>query len=155
VAGQRHRTRRRRELSQHFLRSRGLAASLVAQSSISSRDLVVEIGPGRGILTRELAERCSHLVAVELDHQLFAGLRKAFHDSPHIELVRGDFLHFTLPDTPYKVFGNIPFGQTAPIVRRLVEAPTPPDDVYCVVQREAGEGRLGAAVAGPPPQTSR
>ena len=75
MSGRQRRARRRNELSQHFLRSRSLAARLVDQSTISRGDLVVEIGPGRGILTHELAERCGHLVAVELDERLSAGLQ--------------------------------------------------------------------------------
>ena len=99
------------------------------------------------MLTRELAERCRHLVAVELDEHLFVGLRHEFHGVPHVTLLHRDFLHFKLPETPYKVFGSIPFSRTAAIIRRLVEAPVPPEDAYCVVQREAGERFAGGPFA--------
>ena len=145
--GQRYRTRRRSDLSQHFLRSRALAASLVEQSSITGQDLVVEIGPGRGMLTRELARRCRRLVAVEIDERLVAELRAGFQDAPHVELVHGDFLRYRLPESPYKVYANVPFGRTADIIHRLVGASTPPEDAYCVVQLEAAQRFAGGPSA--------
>lgn len=124
-----------------------LAASLVAQSNITSSDLVVEIGPGRGFLTRELAERCHGLVAIELDERLHTALKESLGDDRRIELVQGDFLLYPLPDTPYKVFGSIPYGRTAEIVRKVVGARVPPDDAYMIVQREAAERFAGSPFA--------
>ena len=147
MSGRGHRAPRRAELSQHFLRGRALAASLVAQTNISSNDLVVEIGPGRGVLTRELAERCHRLVAIELDEQLHTALKESLGDDRRIELVHGDFLRRPLPDTPYKVFGSIPYGRTAEIVRKVVGARVPPDDAYMIVQREAAERFAGSPFA--------
>ena len=147
MSGESYRTRRRSDLSQHFLRSPALAASLVGQTSISSGDLVVEIGAGRGALTRQLALRCGHLVAVEIDGQLVDDLRAQFGDAPHVRVVQCDFLRFDLPERAYKVFGSIPFGRTAEIVRRLVTAASPPVDAYLIVQREAAERFTGAPYA--------
>ena len=139
---------RRKELSQHFLRSRALAASLVAGTSIATDDLVVEVGPGRGMLTQELARRCGRIVAVEVDAELVRDLRAMFYGDPHVVVEHEDFLRFDLPRTPYKVFGNIPFRQTAAIVRRLADAPPPPTDTYLVVQLEAAERFAGRPYAG-------
>ena len=138
-----YRTPRRADLSQHFLRSRALATSLITQAPVTRRDLVVEIGPGRGILTGELAHRCRKVVAVEFDRALYQGLRSRFRDNTRITIVQADFLRFPLPDAPYKVLGNIPFNRTAAIMRRLVQAPLPPEDVWLVVQREAAERFAG------------
>ena len=139
----RQRTPRRADLSQHFLRSRSLAASLIAQAPVKRNDLVVEIGPGRGMITRELARRCREVVAVEFDEALVEALRTRFPSDDRITIVRSDFLRFRLPDVPYKVLGNIPFNRTAAIVRRLVQADPPPRDAYLVVQREAAERFAG------------
>ncbi len=147
MSGRGHRARRRAELSQHFLRSRALAASLVAQSTINRHDLVVEIGPGRGTLTRALAERCGSLVAVEIDEALCLDLDAAFRGLAHVAVVRADFLRYPLPDGAYKVFASIPYGRTAAIIRRLVDAATPPLDAYLVVQREAAERFAGGPFA--------
>ena len=139
----RYRTPRRADLSQHFLRSGSLAASLIAQAPVTPNDLVVEIGPGRGILTRELVRRCREVVAVELDGSLSEALRTRFPSDSRVTIVRSDFLRFPLPEVPYKVLGNIPFNRTAAIVRRLVQADSPPRDAYLVVQREAAERFAG------------
>ncbi len=147
VSGQRSRVRRRPSLSQHFLRSRALAASLIAESNVQPGDLVIEIGAGLGTLTRELALRCGRLVAVEVDGRLLPGLRAEFGACAGVSLVHGDFLTFPLPAEAYKVFGNIPFSITADIVRRLVESPDPPDDIYCIVHREAAERFAGEPYA--------
>ena len=143
MSGRRFRTRRRAELSQHFLKSRALAAKLVAQSSISEQDLIVEIGPGTGMLTRELADRCRHLIAVEIDQWFAKGLLDVFSGNPRVKVVCDDFLKLRLPERPYKVFANVPFNRTADIVRRLVNAPLPPEDAYLIVQREAAERFAG------------
>ena len=138
-----HRTPRRADLSQHFLRSRALASSLIAQAPVTRNDLTVEIGPGRGILTGQLARHCREVVAVELDGALCEALRRQFRSDTHVTIVKADFLRFPLPDVPYKVLGNIPFNRTAAIVRRLVQAPSPPGDAYLVIQREAAERFAG------------
>ncbi len=138
-----HRTPRRADLSQHFLRSRALASSLITQAPVTRRDLVVEIGPGRGILTGELARSCREVVGVEFDGALCQALRRRFRGNPRITIVQADFLRFRLPDGHYKVVGNIPFNRTAAIVRRLVQAPLTPEDAWLVVQREAAERFAG------------
>ncbi len=109
MSARHNRTSRRAELSQHFLRSKALASSLVAQASISHQDVVVEIGPGRGMLTAELALRCRQLIAVELDERLCQELRVRFGGDGHVSIVQADFLRFSTPQsTAYKVVGNIP-----------------------------------------------
>ena len=138
------RTQRRADLSQHFLRRGALAASLVEASSICARDLVVEVGAGRGALTRELAARCGRLLAVEIDADLCGELRRAFAGTDRVEIVEADFLQLPLPRGAYKVFGSIPYARTAEIVGRLDRAPMPPHDAYLVVQLEAARRFAGA-----------
>lgn len=133
----------RPELSQHFLRKGALAASLVQHTSISTQDLVLEIGPGRGALTRELAARCRHLIAVEVDADLIGALSVEFGARRNVHLIHGDFLQIALPTSAFKVFANLPFSRTTDIIHRLVDASVPPDDVYLIIQREAAERFAG------------
>ena len=148
MSARRDRSSRRPELAQHFLRGKGLASSLVSQARLTNEDVVLEIGPGRGILTGELAPRCRQVIAVELDPRLCHELCSRFHDQAHVSIVEGDFLRYSLPDrTAYKVIGNIPFNLTAAIIQRLVNASTPPVDVFVTVQREAAERFAGAPFA--------
>ncbi len=134
---------RRPELSQHFLRKGALAASLVLHTSISNQDLVLEIGPGYGALTRALASRCRRLIAVEVDASLIGALRAEFGDIPNVQLIHGDFLQTALPASAFKVFANLPFSQTAAIVRRLLDASVQPDDAYLIMQQQAAERFAG------------
>jgi 23S rRNA (adenine-N6)-dimethyltransferase len=136
------RTRRRAELSQHFLRKGATAAELVASTTISTGDLVLEIGPGRGALTRALAARCGRLIAFEIDADLAAALRQEL--GGRAEIVTADFLSIELPRAAYKVIGNVPYARTTEIVRSLLSAPVAPDDAWLVVQREAARRFVGA-----------
>jgi 23S rRNA (adenine-N6)-dimethyltransferase len=124
---------RRADLSQHFLRDES-ARRLIRCTPISKSDLIVEIGPGRGALTRPLVERAGRLIAVEVDGYLARQLRRTL--AGRVEVVESDFLEFDLPREPFRVIGNIPYAQSTAIVRKLTESPHSPVDAWLVVQRE-------------------
>lgn len=130
-------------VSQNFLKDPHLAARLVQDSSVSTCDTVLEIGPGRGILTVQLARRCGRVIAIERDPRLSAQLAEKFTGQPHVYIHSGDFLDYHLPRTPYKVFANIPFFITSAIMSRLTTNPSPPQDAYLFMQKEAAEMFLG------------
>lgn len=132
-----------KQLSQNFLRSGRLAQRLVALSSITETDLVIEAGPGRGQLTAALADVANRVIGVELDSYLVDRLREKFDVDRRMHIRSGDFLQFKLPDTPYKLFSNIPFSRTADIVRKLTLSQRPPEDAYLIVQAEAATRFLG------------
>src|SRR5579885_2544150 len=129
--------------SQNFLREPRLVAALLEKSSISRDDIVYEIGPGKGIITGQLARRCKRVIAVEKDPRLAALLAQQFADTPNVTIHPGDFLRYPLPCAPYKVFANIPFNITAAIVSSLTTAERPPDDAYLAMQQEAAEMFIG------------
>lgn len=129
--------------TQNFLKSDQLVDLLLDRSSIGPDDLVLEIGPGKGQITRRLAARCRCLIAVEMDEDLVAYLRERLGTMPNVVLYLGDALTFPLPAGPYKVFSSIPFNITAPLISKLTSAPHLPDDLYLVIQREAAERVLG------------
>lgn len=135
--------RRRIDLSQHFLTDRRLVDRLLDQSGIGPDDTVYEIGPGTGVITGRLARRCRRVVAIEKDERLAVLLCRLYGASPRVTVRRADVLHVSLPDTPYKVFANIPFNVTTAIVTTLTTAPNPPEDCYLVVQREAAAKVVG------------
>ena len=129
--------------SQHFLKDSRLVASLLDSSTIGHDDVVYEIGPGKGIITEQLALRCKQVVAIEKDMRLSALLLQKFADTPNVTIHEGDFLHYHLPRKPYKVFANIPFNITTAIITRLTAAEYPPEDAYLAMQKEAAEMLLG------------
>jgi 23S rRNA (adenine-N6)-dimethyltransferase len=129
--------------SQNFLRSPRLVDHLLDHSGIGADDLVIEIGPGRGLITERLAARCRQVLAVEQDPVLVEELQGRFAHTSNVALFAGDFLSFPLPLTAYKVFANIPFNITAAIVGKLTSGTSPPSDTYLAVQREAAARFMG------------
>jgi 23S rRNA (adenine-N6)-dimethyltransferase len=106
---------------QHFLRSEVLADELVRQADIRSSDVVVEIGAGAGALTRPLARRARHVIAVERDPVLAVHLRSRRDLGPAVRVVQANALDVDLPDGPFRVFGNLPFSFGTRILRRLLD----------------------------------
>jgi 23S rRNA (adenine-N6)-dimethyltransferase len=115
------RTRADRPDGQHLLRSAAVAAELVRDAAVGADDLVVEVGAGEGRLTAPLAGCAGHVIAVELDPAFTDRLRERFRRDPRVEVIRGDIRATALPDEPFRVFGNIPFGVTNDLLRRLLD----------------------------------
>ncbi len=136
--------RAKKSLGQNFLVDGRVRATIVKAADISSQDTIVEIGPGRGFLTRALAERAGRVVAVELDNGLFPRLRESFALSHNVEIVHGDARTIDIDflvgaDGKYKVVANLPYYAATPIVRRFLEDEHRPTTLVVMVQREVGQ----------------
>lgn len=129
--------------AQNFLKSQYLVDQLLDECDIGLNDIIYEIGPGKGIITERLAQRCRQVIAIEKDPVLVDALRRKFAGTANIRLHEGNFLEYRLPSGHYKVFANIPFNITSAIVTRLTTTPVPPDDTYLMMQKEAAEKFLG------------
>jgi 23S rRNA (adenine-N6)-dimethyltransferase len=112
-----------RPRSQHFLRSRSLAAELVRDACVGPGDLVLDLGAGAGRLTAELARVARSVVAVELDPSCASHLRGRW---ANVEVVEGDAARVPLPHEPFRVVANLPFDATTAILRHLLDDPTVP-----------------------------
>jgi 23S rRNA (adenine-N6)-dimethyltransferase len=132
-------------LAQNFLRSSKLVRSLLDISSIESSDTVFEIGPGRGIITAELAQIACKVIAIEKDPDLARQLRRRFKSARNVQIITNDFLKYHIPAREYKIFANIPYNITACIVRKILYAPPVPSEAYLIVQREAAEKFSGSS----------
>lgn len=131
------RPNKRKLLAQNFLNDPRLVRRLVNLSSITEADTVYEIGPGRGIITAELARVAREVTAVEKDRSLVRGLRCRFGAVANLRVVDCDFLDFTLPPAgDYKIFASIPYNATAAIVRKILNAANPPKDAWLIMQKE-------------------
>jgi len=97
-----------------------LVELIVRRLNIGPNDFVYEIGPGRGMITRELAKTAGKVVAVEIDPRLCLPLQAEFAANPQVKIINADWLNYRVPESNYKVFANIPFNLTAKIVNRLV-----------------------------------
>jgi 23S rRNA (adenine-N6)-dimethyltransferase len=129
--------------SQNFLRDPRQVERLISLSSVGPDDIVYEIGAGKGIITEQLACRCRQVVAIEKDPALVEKLLQRFTAFPNVSICAGDFLEFSLPRQPYKVFANIPFNITHDIVTKLTSTICAPQDIYLGMQREAANKFCG------------
>ena len=131
----------KKSLGQNFLVDRRFISRILAAAELSPNDAVLEIGPGRGILTRPLAERAASLTAVELDDHLAAALTDEFTSPPHVRIVHADAREVDIAslvpqDAPYKLIANLPYYAAQPIIRRFLEAEHKPALMVIMVQRE-------------------
>lgn len=133
--------------SQNFLKNPSFVESLIKKTNISSNDLVVEIGPGKGIITNQLLKHAGQVLAVEIDAKLATNLSTMFSDNPKVNIIQADFLKWQLPKEPYKVFANIPFNMTADIVKKLMEDKNAPEVAYLIMQDKAAERFVGKPIA--------
>ncbi len=138
-------------LGQNFLEDPAILQRIVDAAELTADDLVLEIGPGLGTLTRLLAVSAGRVLAVELDERLAAILPEILADCPNVEIIHGDILALDpaalFPERPlgYKVVANLPYYITSAVLRHLLESPARPSLMVLTLQREVAR-RL---VAGP------
>jgi 16S rRNA (adenine1518-N6/adenine1519-N6)-dimethyltransferase len=135
---------RTRALGQHFLRDRAVVDQILELVRPTGRDLVVEIGPGRGALTEALAARAGRLLALEIDAALVAQLQERFA----VEIRQADARQFDYaglraralgPDGRVLVVGNLPYSVGKPILAALVESGGAIDEMALMLQKEVAE----------------
>jgi 23S rRNA (adenine-N6)-dimethyltransferase len=122
--------------TQYFLRNPDFIKELVGHTSIKPRDLVLDIGAGSGAISSVLAGRAQEVIAIEFEPRMADKLRQNMERYPNVEVREGDFLDMPLPSGPYKVFANIPFHLSSPILRKLTEAEHAPEAIYLIVQKQ-------------------
>lgn len=130
-----------KRLGQHFLNDERVLAGIADALDLRGDETVVEIGPGRGALTRHLAGRARRLVLIELDRALAANLRAEFADDPTVEIVEADVLEADIAELaggPYVLVGNVPYYITTPIIFHALKPPMPLRAVF-LVQKEVAE----------------
>lgn len=136
--------RAKKSLGQNFLVDGNIQRRIADAITPSPDDEVMEIGPGRGALTRHLAGRVRRLVLVELDNELAARLTAEFAGDPSVELIHRDVLEVPLEEVSadpggLKVIGNIPYNITTPILFSLLERRPRPREIVLMVQREVAD----------------
>ena len=134
----------RRELGQNFLRDERTARRIVAESGVGRDDLVVEIGAGGGMLTRQLARTAGRVEAVEYDPFWVVRLRERFSACGNVLVVRADARELQLPEEPFVVVANIPFQSTTSLLHRLLDDPTNAlQRAHLVVQKQVAWKHAG------------
>ena len=142
--------RPRKGLGQNFLTDTQVVERIVAAAELAPDDTVIEVGPGLGVLTLQLAKAlpAGRLRAVELDRELASRLRERLKDYPAAEVVQDDILQLNPAELSagqsYKVVANLPYYITSAVLRHFLESMTPPTRLVVMVQREVAE-RMTAA----------
>lgn len=146
----------RKSLGQHFLLDDDVLDRIVALAEIAPGTRVIEVGAGLGALTAPLAATGAHVLAVEIDEELCAHLRRRFQQ-PNVQvacidvltLPPGDLLRMAELEPPYYVVANLPYAITSLVLRHFLEAAQPPERMVLMLQREVAE-----SVVAPPPRMS-
>ncbi len=127
-------------MGQHFLRSPAVVARMVEAAKITTKDVVLEIGPGKGVLTKELARRAKKVIAVEKDPRLVEYLRELFVNEKNIEIIQGDILKINraaiLP-LRYIVVANLPYYLTSRFLRVFLNRR--PTSITVMIQKEVAQ----------------
>ncbi len=145
----------RKRLGQHFLVDETVLETVTSAAELTTDDIILEIGPGLGILTRELARQAGWVLAIELDNKLAAILEQNLTSFNNITIVNGDILKLdpvallqeqksNFPPaltnlSNYKVVANLPYYITSLVLRHFLEASIKPQTMVVMVQKEVAE----------------
>lgn len=147
----RYHLRAKKGLGQNFLIDEEVLKLIVAAAQLSPPDVVLEIGPGLGVLTRELARQAGSVLAIELDDKLASILQQTLASFQNVTIITRDVLSIEpaallqdtrtdLPPQGYKVVANLPYYVTSAVLRHFLEASVKPEMMVVMVQKEvAGE----------------
>ena len=143
------RPRLNKGLGQHLLVSEGVLDGIVEAAELSGDDLVVEVGPGTGLLTRRLLESAGHVVAVEIDAEMVDSARTMLSEHQNLTLIHGDIREQSPAELtggrPYVVVANLPYYVASPTIRLFLESDHSPSRMVVMVQREVAQQMTASA----------
>jgi 16S rRNA (adenine1518-N6/adenine1519-N6)-dimethyltransferase len=144
--------RARKGLGQHFLVDGEVLGLITLAAELTPADVIVEVGPGLGILTRELARQAGWVIAIELDNKLAVLLKQTLASFDNVTIINEDVLkieprallnqqkaRFPHGINSYKVVANLPYYITSPVLRHFLEASAKPQIMIVMVQKEVAE----------------
>lgn len=152
---EKHGFRHSKSLGQNFLSDIHIIEEIVDGSDIGPEDLVIEIGPGMGVLTAAAAERAAKVIAIEIDKNLIPILEETLAEYDNIEVINADIMKTDLTEIintagaggSVRIIGNLPYYITTPIIMKLLEERVPADSITIMMQKEVAE-RIKASPGG-------
>lgn len=146
----------KKSLGQNFLVDRSVVRNLVETAKITRSNLILEVGAGTGIVTKEIAQQAGRVVAVEFDRDLIPLLKENLEKVKNVEIINADILDFNIKGCfqqfkdleKFKIIGSIPYQITSPLIHKLIETPGWLATVL-LVQREVAE-----KIAAQPPKAT-
>lgn len=146
-----------KSLGQNFLTDGNIVDQIVDSANAGPHDLVIEVGPGVGVLTAAAAQTAGKVVAVEIDKNLIPILRETLSEFSNIEIINQDILKTNLeeilaqneeiggkPRTGVKIIGNLPYYITTPIIMKLLEDGVPAESITIMLQKEVADRILAS-----------
>jgi len=136
-----------KSLGQNFLIDEHIVENIVNAMDIQPDDIVIEIGPGIGTITKEAASRCSKVYAIEIDKSLIPILNKTLEENDNVEIINNDILKIDIKELfeekdikrPVKVIGNLPYYITTPIIMKFLEEKVEMISFTTMIQKEVAD----------------
>lgn len=128
-------------MGQNFLIDHMVLDKIIQTAELSTYDIVLEIGPGLGTLTNELAKNSKRVICIEKDRKMIEILKETLNSNKNIEIIQGNALKADtdqLPDN-YKLIANIPYYLTSPLIRKFLEAKNRPTEIILMIQKEVAQ----------------
>lgn len=129
----------KKSLGQNFLINNSVLQKIIKAGELTKEDVVIEVGPGIGTLTKEMARNVKKIIAIEKDRKLIPILKKNLQQEKNIDIINDDILNFHIKESKYKVVANIPYYITSPIIRKFLESQKKPSSMVLTVQKEVAE----------------
>ena len=147
----RHNFQLSKSLGQNFITDRNVLESIIAGADVGPEDLVIEIGPGIGVLTERAAEEAAKVVAIEIDSKLIPILQETLAECHNVEVINQDILKTDLTEIirqqreaeafsgSVRIIGNLPYYITTPIIMKILEEGVPADSITIMMQKEVAD----------------
>lgn len=132
--------------SQNFYKNKNRLSKMIEGANFQSSDMLLDIGAGKGVITKELSKYSENVIAYELDPTYYSVLQNNLLEFPKVIVRNEDFLNARLPSSKFKIFSNIPFGLTSKIVSKITDSNSKLVDAYLFVQEEAAERFVGVPI---------
>lgn len=137
-----HRAVALKRLGQNFLIDKKVLRKIIEAAKLSENDTALEIGPGIGNLTTELAKKTKKVIAIEKDPKMVEILKETLKDFKNVEIIQDDILKIEnckLKIKNFKVVANLPYYIVSPVIRKFLESDCQPKEMILMVQKEVGQ----------------
>jgi 16S rRNA (adenine1518-N6/adenine1519-N6)-dimethyltransferase len=139
--------RLKKELGQNLLTDKNQIRKIITSVNLSPNDTVLEIGPGLGAITIEMAKTAKRIICIEKDREMVQALNQKIKEGgiKNVEIINEDILKLFNHDKldikvkKYKIVANIPYYLTSVLIRNLLEIKNPPEDIFLMIQKEVGQ----------------
>ena len=140
-----HGIRPSKRFGQNFLIDKRILRKIITAGNLQPKDIILEIGPGTGVLTKELARKVEEVIAVEKDSKMVKILEETTKNLKNVKIIQGDILklktkNYALRTKDYKVVANLPYYIVSPVIRKFLELPEAgPRVMILMVQKEVAQ----------------